>query len=46
MTTIVFVRHFKNEIPLTIDHGREMSTISGNVSIHAMHSVSKEVNGL
>ena len=30
LTTIVFVRHFKNEIPLTIDHGREMSTISGN----------------
>ena len=31
--TIVFVRHFKNEIPLTIDHGREMSTISGNVYV-------------
>ena len=28
--TIVFVRHFGNEIPLTINHGREMSTISGN----------------
>ena len=25
-----FVRHFENEIPLTINHGREMSTISGN----------------
>ena len=30
LTTIVYVRHFKNEIPLTIDQGREMSTISGN----------------
>ena len=30
LTTIVFVRHFGNEIPLTINHGREMSTISGN----------------
>ena len=29
LTTIVFVRHFGNEIPLTINHGREMSTISG-----------------
>ena len=26
-----FVRHFENEMPLTINHGREMSTISGNV---------------
>ena len=31
LTTIVFVRHFEKEIPLTINHGREMSTISGNV---------------
>ena len=30
LTTIVFVRHFENEIPLTINHGREMSTIAGN----------------
>ena len=25
-----FVRHFENEMPLTINHGGEMSTISGN----------------
>ena len=31
LTAIVFVRHFEKEIPLTIYHGREMSTISGNV---------------
>ena len=30
LTTIVFARHFENEIPLIINHGREMSTISGN----------------
>ena len=27
---IGFVRDFQNEIPLTINHRREMSTISGN----------------
>ena len=31
LTAIVFVRHFEKEMPLTIYHGREMSTISGNV---------------
>ena len=30
LTAIVFVRHFENEMPLTINHGREMSNISGN----------------
>ena len=30
LTAIIFVRHFENEIPLTINHGRKMSTISGN----------------
>ena len=30
LTAINFVRHFENEIPLTINHGRKMSTISGN----------------
>ena len=30
LTTITFVRHFENEILLTINHGRKMSTISGN----------------
>ena len=30
MTTITLFRHFENEIPLTINHGRKMSTISGN----------------
>ena len=32
LTTIVFVRHFENEIPLTINHGREMSTILAMMS--------------
>ena len=36
LTTIVFVRHFENEIPLTINHGREMSTISGNALLHVI----------
>ena len=30
LSAIVFVRHSENEMPLTINHGREMSTISGN----------------
>ena len=33
LTAIVLVRHFEKEMPLTIYHGREMSTISGNVLI-------------
>ncbi|XP_068721403.1 uncharacterized protein [Montipora capricornis] len=31
LTALNFVPHFENEIPLTINHGRKMSTISGNV---------------
>ena len=30
LTAIVFVRHFEKEMPLTIYHGPEISTISGN----------------
>ena len=30
LTAIVFIRHFEKEMPLTLYHGREMSTISGN----------------
>ena len=33
LTAIVFVCHFENKIPLTINHGREMSTISGNAVV-------------
>ena len=38
---ICSVRHFENEIPLTFYHGREMSTISGNVH----HSVAGSGGG-
>ena len=31
LTAMVFVHHFENEIPLTINHGREMPVISGIV---------------
>ena len=31
-----FVRHFENEMPLTINHGREMSNISGNALVPLM----------
>ena len=32
LTAIIFVRYFENEIPLTINHRRKMSTISGNAT--------------
>ena len=37
LTVIALVRHFENKMPLTINHGREMSTISGNVTVANSH---------
>ena len=37
----LFVGHFENEIPLTINHGREKSTISGNGSDSSDSSATK-----
>jgi hypothetical protein len=30
LTAFVYIRHIENEMPLTINHRREMSTVSGN----------------
>ena len=36
MTAIRHFNNIENEIPLTINHGREMSTISGNDMVRAI----------